>query len=79
MAEMVEKRLEERREQAPDSDYELRNVKTIDTVSTTFALEEDPDFRFGFTRIMVFIVRSLSTQSSQSYLACNKLILIVLC
>lgn len=62
MAGIAEKNLEERREMASGSDdYELQNVKTSNTVSTGLNLDEDQDFKFGFTQGLVFLVRSLSS------------------
>ena len=79
MAEIAEKYLEERQEQVSGSDYELQNTKTDNTVSTGFHPEEDPDFRFGFTRTLVFLVRSLLSHSRQTYLLCDLLRLIASC
>lgn len=60
MVEITEKNLEEQQEHASRSDNELQNTKTENTISTDFAAEEDdPSFRFGFTRALVFLVRSL--------------------
>lgn len=79
MAEIAEKYPEEQQEQVSGSDYELQNAKTDNTVSTGFDLEEDPDFRFGFTRALVFLVRSLLSHSRQTYLVCNSNRLIASC
>jgi len=54
MAEISEKHLEEQH----GSHYGLENVQTKNTVSTGFDPQDDPDFKFGFTRVLVFLVRS---------------------
>lgn len=59
MVEIAEKNLEERQEQVSGSDNELQNTKIENTFSTDLDAEDDPSFRFGFTRALVFLVRSL--------------------
>ncbi|OCK78235.1 trichothecene efflux pump [Lepidopterella palustris CBS 459.81] len=56
--------------QEPASDYELQAEKTNNTVSTGFDATDNPDFKFGFTKTVIFLGLVLGFFSDNLVIAC---------